>query len=207
MEIRKEKESRSTTQSFKLIDGGIIPGGKEKQDSDALVTIEGYAAVFNSPAEIGDTKRGGWIEVIEPGAFDECDLRDVCLKYNHADGVPVLARVRNKSLALDIDDKGLKVTAKLLNTRTNEDLYKSIKAGLLDKMSFSFIIADGGEVISRTADGKPVRRITKIARVFEVSIVDQPAYNATSITARSKAKAEERRRRELDLAATLIRWR
>lgn len=115
-------------------------------------------------------------------------MSDVCLKYNHEDDFLIMARTRNKSLQLTVDEHGLKIYAELLDTQSNRDIYKSIRAGLLDKMSFSFIVSDASW---DTVDGKDVRRITGIAKLFDVSVVDFPAYDQTEIYARSKEAVEK----------------
>ena len=120
----------------------------ERREDEGKMIIEGYAAVYDSETLIGD-ESWGFYERIEKGAFDGADMRDVPLKYNHSDGVPVLARTRNKSLTLTPDDKGLFVHAELLDTSDGVDMYKRIKAGLLDKMSFAFTIAEQGQEIKK----------------------------------------------------------
>jgi len=148
--------------------------------------VEGYAVVFDEP-----TNLGGYIEVIERGALDNCDMSDVCLKYNHEETFLIMARTRNKSLQLEVDEHGLKIRAELIDTQSNRDIYKSVQAGLLDKMSFAFIVSDANW---DTVDGEDVRRITGIAKLFDVSIVDVPAYDQTEVYARSKeAVAEEQK--------------
>ena len=84
-------------------------------DNDKMI-IEGYAIVFDEPTDIG------YVEVIERGALDNCDMRDVCLKYNHEDTWLIMARTRNKSLQLSVDDHGLKIYAELIDTQTNRDV-------------------------------------------------------------------------------------
>ena len=113
---------------------------RQEEDQEKMV-IEGYAAVFDSPTLIG-SERCGFYEIIERGAFDEADMKDVPLKYNHSDMVPIMARTRNKSLQLSVDEKGLFIHAELLDTQDCRDMYKRIKAGLIDKMSFAFQIKD-----------------------------------------------------------------
>ena len=152
-------------------------------EADKMI-VEGYAIVFDEPTDIG------YIEIIERGALNGCDMSDVCMKYNHEDTTLIMARTRNKSLQLSVDDHGLKVYAELIDTQSNRDIYKSIQAGLLDKMSFSFIVSDANW---DTVDGQDVRRITGISKLFDVSVVDVPAYDQTEIYARSKEVAEEER--------------
>ena len=157
---------------------------KRDDGTDGLI-IEGYAAIYDDVADIG----GMFKETIARGAFDSADMRDVPLKYNHVDNVPILARTRNKSLSLIADDNGLRIRAELLDTTDGVDMYKRIKAGLIDKMSFAFTIAKGGDKWTRK-DGGKFRTITKFDRIFDVSVVDMPAYENTSIFARSKEIAD-----------------
>lgn len=153
---------------------------REGESNENKMIIEGYAAVFDSETLIGTEERG-FYERIERGAFDGAIMKDVPLKYNHSDAVPILARTRNKSLELRVDEKGLFVHAELLDTQDSIDMYKRIKAGLIDKMSFAFKVKD-----APVTRGKiPTRSIRKFDRIFDVSVVDIPAYDDTSINARS----------------------
>jgi HK97 family phage prohead protease len=155
-------------------------------EEDDKMIIEGYAIVFNSETLIGDEEYG-FIEEIDNRALSETKMKDVPMKYNHMDSFLILARTRNKSLTLTIDNKGLKVRAELLDTNTNQDIYKMVRSGLLDKMSFAFTVDE--QVWNR--EGKiPKRTITKIERLYDVSVVDTPAYDATSIYARSLESME-----------------
>lgn len=157
--------------------------GDEEKD---VMILEGYPITFNQETLIGD-EEWGWIESIDPHAVDDADMRDCCLKYNHNDTSPIMARTRNKSLNLTIDDKGVFMRAELIDTQSNKDFYKMVKAGLLDKMSFAFTV-DSEEVDNRS---NPIKRIIKrIGKLFDVSVVDIPAYDSTSLMARSKAMAE-----------------
>lgn len=145
--------------------------------------VEGYAIVFDEETLIGDEDRG-FIEVIDRNALAETNMKDVPFKYNHNDVTLILARTRNGSLSLEVDDKGLKIRAELIDTTSNVDIYKSIVAGLLDKMSFAFTVKSQ----SWDRSGKvPKRTITAIDRLFDVSVVDLPAYDQTSIQASSRS--------------------
>ena len=159
---------------------------KDENESGKMI-IEGYAAVFDEETLIGDEEYG-FYERIAKGAFDGTNMKDVPLKYNHSDNVPILARTRNKSLELKVDDKGLFIRAELLDTQDNIDMYKRIKAGLIDKMSFAFTVKAEGDDWEK---GKiPKRTIKKFDRLFDVSVVDVPAYDGTSIYARSLEMCE-----------------
>lgn len=163
---------------------------KEEGEKNEMV-IEGYAAVFDSETLIGD-KEWGFYEKIDRKAFDGANMKDVPLKYNHSDNVPILARTRNKSLELTVDEKGLFIRAKLIDTQDNRDMYKRIKEGLIDKMSFAFTTRTEGEEWEK---GEPPHRtIKQFDRIFDVSVVDMPAYDDTSIYARSLEKSDDFKR-------------
>ena len=152
-----------------------------RNDNDSEMLIEGYAVVFESPAT-----HYGFTEIIDKNAFNGCDMRDVPLKYNHSDNFLILARTRNDSLQLILDDKGLKIKANLIDTTNNRDIYKMIKANLLDKMSFAFTVSD--EEWDYETD---TRRILKIDRLYDVSVVDTPFYDTTSIYARALSTLDD----------------
>lgn len=156
-----------------------------EDENDSKMIIQGYAAVFESPTMIGSSD-WGYTEKIARGAFDGADMKDVVLRYNHSDEFAVLARTRNKSLTLMTDEKGLLIKAELLDTTDGKDMYKRVKAGLIDKMSFAFTVKEeewNSESRSRT--------IKKFDRIFDVALVDFPAYDDTEVYARSLEKAKE----------------
>ena len=145
---------------------------RAEDTDDSKMEIKGYAAVFNSPETYDYT------EVIAPTAFDEADMSDVVLRYNHNDNFMVLARTRNKSLKLSVDEKGLFIDATLQDdVSTHRDIFNAIKSGLIDKQSFAFVV-DEDEYDYDT----DTRTITRIGKVFDVSVVDQPFYNDTDVS-------------------------
>lgn len=149
--------------------------------------VEGYAIVFETPATHGYT------EIIDRNALNGVDLRDVCLKYNHGDGALILARTRNNSLELTVDEKGLFIRAKLIDTQNNRDIYKMVKSGLLDKMSFAFTVKREEWDVATDE-----RRVLEIDKLFEVSIVDVPFYDEAEVYARSK-EAYQKKEQKLEL--------
>ena len=148
-----------------------------KEEDEQKMVREGYAIVFDQETLIGD-KEKGVIESIDRNALTNANMKDVPMKYNHDDSFLIIARTRNNSLRLTVDDIGLKVRAELIDTDSNKDIYKMVKAGLLDKMSFAFTVSS--QKIDRSGD-IPKRTITGIDRLYDVSIVDLPAYDQTSI--------------------------
>lgn len=172
---------------------------RAEETDEGKMEIKGYAAVFNSPETYGYT------EVISERAFDEADMSDVVLRYNHNDSFMVLARTRNKSLELSVDEKGLFIDAYLQEDITDhKNIFNAIKSGLIDKQSFAFVV-DEDEYDYET----DTRTITKIGKVYDVSVVDQPFYNATDVsvardlenneflTKRAELRKQEEKRKEL----------
>ncbi len=150
-------------------------------EENEKMILEGYAIVYDEETLIG-TEDHGFIESISPEAITEAAIRDVPMKYNHMDSFLIIARTKNQSLQLTSDEKGLKVRAELLDTQHNKDIYKMVKSGLLESMSFAFTVKDQ----EWDHDGAiPRRYIKEIDRLYDVSIVDIPAYDSTSIYARS----------------------
>ena len=151
------------------------------EENEGKMILEGYAIVFEQETLIGDEERG-FKEVISRTALTDTFMKDVPLKYNHMDSFLILARTKNKSLVLSVDNIGLKVHAELIDTHSNEDVYKMVRSGLLDKMSFAFTVKKQSWDRSGNI---PVRRIESIDRLYDVSVVDIPAYEGTSIYSRS----------------------
>ena len=164
------KESRIANVEFRALDN----------DENKMI-IEGYAITFNTPAT-----HWGMTEIISERALDNCDMSDVPLKYNHDDSHLIMARTRNGSLQLEKDSVGLKIRAELVDTQSNQDIYKSIKSGLLDKMSFAFTVKE--ENYDFDTD---TRTILNIDKLYDVSVVDTPYYDSTSVFARKLDNSQE----------------
>lgn len=141
---------------------------------ESIGQIAGYAIVWDTPST-----NLPFIEVIRSGALDGVDLSKVLALYNH-DFANVLGRVDSGTLKLDVDKHGLHFTLDIPDTTLGRDVYTQIKNGNLSGLSFRFTIADGGESW-KNVNGKPVRYISKIATMREISIVSVPAYDDTSV--------------------------
>lgn len=152
-------------------------------NEEGKMIIEGYAITYDQPAthEYGSRK---FTEIIKRGALDYTDMSDVPLRYNHNDTWCIMARTRNNSLQLIKDERGLKIVAELIDTQSNRDIYKSIQEGLIDKMSFAFTVSDRGDNWTY-GDDETLREVTGIKRLYDVSVVDTPFYDTTSVFARS----------------------
>lgn len=156
----------------------------EQQNEEKMV-VEGYAVTINTPTVMWEYNGIKYYEVIAPGALDETDLSDVPFKYNHSDSVMIMARTRNKTLELTVDEKGLFIRATIAPTQSGKDLYTLIKRGDIDKMSFAFTVSEE----SYNTDTR-TRTILKIKKLYDVAAVDAPAYDTTSISARNFFEAE-----------------
>lgn len=180
----------------------------ENNESDELI-VRGTPIVFNKPTVLYEIDGIEYKEVIKDGALDECDMSDFILNRNHGqnDGT-VYARTRNGSLKYEITDSGLNITATLdSEDDRHRNLHRDIQKRRVDKMSFSFIVRECSydkETHTRT--------ITKIKKLYDVSAVDFPAYNDTSITTardffsaeheKELQEQEQHRRRKMLIAKT-----
>ena len=168
--------------------------------------VEGYATTFNDPYTLYSFEDYEVREQVDAHAFDEADLGDVIMQYDHQGRV--FARTSNNTLQLRVDDHGLKVRAELSGTEIGRQLYEEIKGGYITKMSFGFTVKADERLITEEDNKTTVlRTITKIGKLYDVSAVSLPANDATSISARSYSegviaelteehrKAQERARR------------
>ena len=151
--------------------------------------IVGRPIVYNSKTDLG------WFnEIIERGALDNADLKDVRFLVNHDTSMIPLARSRNNNanstMQMQVDDEGMAIRVNLDTENNSEakNLYSAIKRGDVTGMSFMFNI-DSEEWEDLESD-HPTRKIKEIGRVLEVSAVTFPAYEATEISARDKEALE-----------------
>ena len=166
---------------------------RRTEDSGEKV-VEGYATTFNQPYELWhDTWDGNvyvFMEQVDARAFDDCDMTDVIMQYNHEGRV--FARTGNNTLALDPDAHGLHIRADLGGTEIGRQLFEEIEGGYTDKMSFGFRVSkDKREETEERNEETGVRTVTVlrtilgISKLYDVSAVSLPANDATSISARN----------------------
>jgi len=139
------------------------------------MTLEGYAAVFNS-----ETDLGAFREVIRPGAFDDVMDNDVRALINHDPNL-ILGRTGNGTLELSTDERGLKYKVKLGDQQYARDFYESVKRGDISQSSFAFTIDKQSWNEERT-----VRSVDKVRQLLDVSPVTYPAYAAATVQARDQ---------------------
>ena len=179
----------------------------ETGDGEKIIT--GRPIVYNSR-----TNLGYFDEIIDAGALDNSDLTDIRFLVNHDTSMIPLARSRrnngNSTMKLTPDGEGLNLDFVKLDTENNSDarsLYSAVSRGDVTGMSFMFFV--DGEQWENLESEHPVRHITAISRVLEVSAVTWPAYESTEIYARSEASALESAKRKKEKAraeyrATLV---
>lgn len=187
----------------------MLSAGEEKR-------VEGYATTFNEPYQLFADGKYRVMEQVDPDAFEECDMSDVIMQYNHEGRV--FARNKNGTLSLMADEHGLKVTADLGGTEMGRQLYEEIKGGYTDKMSFGFRVGEDSWTETYNAETDKttaLRTILKVAKLYDVSAVSIPANDATEISARSLSEgviaeieqerrlAQEREQRKAELMERL----
>lgn len=161
-----------------------------RAEGDGKIVVEGYAAVFDQPTDIG----GVFTEVVARGAFKSALQRgdDVEFLINHG-GLP-LARSTAGNLTMREDDHGLHIRAELDPTDVDvQRIVPKMRAGMLSQMSFAFQAT--GQRWDTPADGPDVRTITDVV-MYDVSVVNRGAYPQTSIALRSRDEAKAEKERE-----------
>lgn len=177
------------------------------QTDENEMRVTGIPVVFNSPTVMFEVDGVKYYEQIDARAFDEANMRDVVLVVNH-DGTPA-ARTKNGTLKLDVRSTEIYMDADLSKSSIGPALRDDIKNGVFDKMSFAFTVKQD----SYNKETR-MRTIEKIDRLYDVSVVTFPAYEQTSVAARSFFEAEAERERvearaalELAKAKIMTKWR
>ena len=183
---------------------------------DGGMIVEGYATTFNQPYELYSDREMTVNEQVDRNAFQETDMTDVIMQYDHEGRV--FARVGNGTLALESDGHGLKIRANLGGTEIGRQLFEEIQGGYTNKMSFGFTVAADERITTKDEDGHItiLRTITKIGKLYDVSAVSLPANDATEISARNigdgliaeamkEVQALEERQRRIDEIRNILK--
>jgi len=176
-EVRKYLDGTIERKRKKAKDNGVQFRNAEMRAAEDSLVVEGYAAVFDTVADIGPFK-----ERIAQGAFSDVLNDDVRFLVNH-EGMP-LARTSNGTMVLKQDEVGLFYRATLSDTQMGRDVYTSIQRGDMSQSSFAFTIE------KESIDDDGVRVIEKVRSLIDTSAVSYPAYSEASVTARSEQKEE-----------------
>ena len=157
---------------------------RKVENGDGYI-VEGYATTFGNEYLLWDDGEYRVMESIDKDAFLNTDMSDIIMQYDHQGRV--FARNRNNTLALSVDDHGLKIRADLGGTEIGRQLYEEIFGGYTDRMSWGFTVAKDERTEERDNETNKTtihRRITAVKKVYDVSAVSIPANDATVISAR-----------------------
>lgn len=208
MSIKTIEDKLNEGRQYRNID---LSGFERRTEGDAEKTVAGYATTFNHPYELFRMKMPGVLyiirEQVDRSAFDDTDLSDVIMQYDHEGRV--FARTSNGTLEVDPDEHGLHIRANLGGTELGRQLFEEIEGGYTTKMSFGFRVGKDKREEKEETDEETgmrtvnvLRTILAISPLYDVSAVSLPANDATSISARSYCDgviaelAEEFRKRE-----------
>ncbi|MBR5312962.1 MAG: HK97 family phage prohead protease [Clostridia bacterium] len=172
---------------------------RAEQNEDHGHFLAGTPIVYGERTDLGYCD-----EIIEPGALDDADLRDVRFLVNHNTDMIPLARSRNNNanstMRLEVAENGMNIRVDLdvENNAEAKSLYSAVERGDLDGMSFMFSVdADSWDNLESE---HPTRHIDRLGKIFEVSAVTFPAYEATTISARGLSEALESAKASLESA-------
>lgn len=170
---------------------------RAENDDDHGHILTGRPIVYGQRTDLG------WYdEIIEAGALDATDLKDVRFLVNHDTSMIPLARSRNNTanstmqMIVDAEGMNIRVDLDTENNTEAKSLYSAVSRNDIDGMSFMFVVDK--EEWDDAKSQHPTRRIRSIKQVVEVSAVTFPAYSATSIQARGLADALDSAKASLD---------
>lgn len=193
----------------------LEPEGEEEPQK----IVRGYASTFGNPYTLYSDEEYEVREIMDPHAFDDADLSDVIMQYNHEGRV--FARVSNGTLETTVDERGLAIKADLGGTDLGAQVYAEIAGGYTNKMSIGMKIDRSRDVwVTEKLAGKIIetRTINRVAKLYDVSAVSIPANDATSISVRAlvdgvidqlraerlEAQKKEQERRRIEVRARAL---
>ncbi|ALL37851.1 peptidase [Serratia sp. OLHL2] len=162
---------------------------RAQQQEDQPTRIIGYGSVFNIRSE----PLWGFREIIKPGAFDDVLNDDVRGLFNH-DPNFILGRSTSGTLKVSVDERGLQYDIEAPDTQTIRDLVLApMQRGDINQSSFAFRVARDGDRWYEDEEGVVIREIHKFSRLYDVSPVTYPAYQAADSAVRSLKAWQEAR--------------
>ena len=182
MAVKSEREYRDMTMEIRTAENEEAPEERK--------VVKGYASTFNEPYTLYEDDSWRFNEVVDAKAFDNTDMSDVIMQYDHEGRV--FARISNNTLTVTPDERGLLIEADLGGTELGRQLFEEIRGGYTNKMSFGFTVDGEDYLDTKDVDGKAltVRTITSVRKLYDVSAVSLPANDATSISVRSLTDGE-----------------
>lgn len=186
--------------------------GEEPEKEERIVS--GYASTFEQPYTLYSDDYITLREVVDPKAFDNTDMSDVIMQYDHRGRV--IARTSNNTLEVTPDEQGLFIKADLNGTELGRELYDEIRGGYTNKMSFGFTIDRTERTRTEMEDGTIdiLIRILSVSKLYDVSAVSIPANDGTTISAETRSeidgvieevRAERLNRAKLELKKQLFK--
>ena len=192
----------------------VVELDKQEEQEEKRMLVSGYASVFDHAYTLYQDSEMVIQERVDEKAFDNADMSDVILQYNHEGRV--FARVSNDTLKVSVDERGLKIDADLGGTDIGQQLYQEIKGGYTTQMSYGYTVTDSEWTEQKMDDGRTLelRTVTAIGKVYDVSAVSIPANDATSISVRNlsdgvieQVKAERLKELEIEKQRMQLRMR
>ena len=208
MPMKNNREYRNMMLSIETrAEGEELPEKEER-------IVSGYASTFDEPYTLYSDDYVTFREVVDPKAFDNTDMSDVIMQYDHEGRV--IARTKNNTLTVTPDEQGLFIKADLNGTELGRELYDEIRGGYTDKMSFGFTIDRTEQTQTDLEDGRIdiLRRILSVSKLYDVSAVSIPANDGTSISVETRGeidgvieevRAERLKRAKLELKKRLLK--
>ena len=208
MPMKNNREYRNMMLNIETrAEGDELPEKEER-------VVSGYASTFDEPYTLYSDDYVTFREVVDPKAFDNTDMSDVIMQYDHEGRV--IARTKNNTLTVTPDEQGLFIKADLNGTELGRELYEEIRGGYTDKMSFGFTIDRIERTRTDLEDGRidVLNRILRVSKLYDVSAVSIPANDGTSISVETRseidgvieeARAERLNRAKLELKKRLLK--
>jgi hypothetical protein len=149
--------------------------------------LEGYASIFDTKSKPIFEQNRLFYEVISRRAFDEVlnsESLNTVLTFNHKRDMGILARTKSGTLQLSTDDVGLHFRAEVPNTTLGNDIYELVSRGDIAECSFGFVTRKGDDTWAIDDTGNNIRTVNRVAKLYDVSVVIDGAYENTEVNAR-----------------------